>query len=725
MHPFKITFSFICAALISFSIFGQRPVNRLDSILYISPDSEISNWNTVEFDDSDWNQGMGFIGYGDTFIMTDTTDTEIEPTQTVYTRSYFHIDTIDKYNAFNLWIDYDDGFVAYINGVEFARVNLGKVGSDVTFNQLADRSHECFNAAYALWDGNDFVGPVSSYHIDQAFIDSVFVVGDNVLSIEVHNDSVDGSDLMLIGALFNRTNAQYNFYSGIDRSIRSINLDSTHLPIIKINTNEMGIPSRRYEVEASIEVINGEGFNKPNDPATDFSGPIYIETRGQSSAHFPKKSYDIELQDADWNDTSVSLLGMPRESDWILQGPFPDKSLIRNALIYDLARKSEVWAPRIKFCEVIFNGEFIGLYNLTEKIKRDTNRVNIARLRPEEISGNDLTGGYILKYDKPNSSLQIVYPKDHNLQVEQENYIRNFIADYDELIESDMFMDPDYGYKHYLDENTLIDYMIIAEFGKNCDSYLNSTYFYKDRADKDNRLKVGPIWDFDLCFGNATWQNGDKIDQWQFANRQGPHNDKFAITRLLQDTELADLFEERWNYVRANYLSNDSMNIMIDSLVTYLKPAIDRNYRVWPVIDKQIFFPAYDITTYEEEITYIKNWIEDRTEWIDANIGEIFYPLDTEESYASKEYYSGSAYPNPFTDELALDLYLPEAGQLEVELLDIQGRTISIIANSAIDSGNYKVYWNKSSEEMSYGLYFVSIKVDGELYEHIKVLHVE
>lgn len=718
MIPYK---RFISIALITFftiTAFTQVPLTNVDSTLYISADSgPIVGWQDIGFDDTSWGVGKGMIGYGD-ITDEDTLETYIPYTQTLYTRSYFIIDNKANFAEVALICDFDDAFAAYINGVEFARVNLGDFDSTIKYDQLADRSHE----SEIIMRYSD---RVLGYYIDKAFIDSVFVDGLNVLSIEVHNDSVNGSDLILEAYLVDRTNYEYDYSIKNCRYKRSIQLDSTHLPIIKIETNEFGIPVKRIEVPGTIGIIDNEStYNKPGDTYNEHFGSIYIEVRGQSSSHFPKRSYDIELQDADFNDTSISLLGMPRESDWILQGPFADKSQIRNALMYELGLKTGHWTPRIKFCEVIINGEYLGLYNLIEKIKRDSNRIDLARLQTTEVTGNDLTGGYILKYDKPGSTLQIVYPKEHNLQTVQEDYIRDFVTEYNGIIYSNKGLDPELGYKNYIDENSLIDYMIIAEFGKNCDSYLNSSFLYKDRADRDNRLIYGPLWDFDLCFGNAIWQDGYKIDTWQFLF---PANNRFHIRRLLEDPNFADKFETRWNELRSGILHADYITHKIDSLTTLLGPAIERNYRVWPIEDKGIFYPAYIVPTYEDEITYVKNWIDDRIAWIDANIGNIYYPITEyasgiDDSFADNSY-KANVYPNPFIDELFMDINIPENGELLIELVDIQGRIVSTIANSDVEAGNYKVYWRKDTENINYGLHIISIKLNGKLYEHIKVLH--
>ncbi len=115
---------------------------------------------------------------------------------------------------------------------------------------------------------------------------------------------------------------------------------------------------------------------------------------------FPKRSFDIETDDSTGNNLNVPLLGMPAENDWVLFGPFADKSQIRNELEFNIGRKLGHYEPRSRFCEFLLNGEFLGLYELFEKIKRDSNRVNIAKLTTSDNSGINVTGGYIIKYDK-------------------------------------------------------------------------------------------------------------------------------------------------------------------------------------------------------------------------------------------------------------------------------------------------------------------------------------
>lgn len=700
---------FLCVFLFSINAYTQDFLTDPTIIKYFPGVNEPElSWKNIDFNDDSWLTGAGIIGYGD------TCDTNIETVPSIYTRAYFNIENPSSLKELTLLMDFDDGFVAYINGVECARVNMGPFGSNTTFNQKSDRSHEM-----VLYRELNY--PVLSYYIDKNFIDAHIKSGTNVLSIEVHNDSILGSDLGILGVLVNRTYANYNIFDLFSRYKKCAQLDSTELPILIIESDEYGIPYKRIEVPATISIIdNGIGnFNKPGDNPNGHSGAIDIEVRGESSSTFPKRSYDIELHDVDGKDTSVSLLGLPRESDWILQGTFADKSQIRNAIIYELGRKTGHWAPNVKFCELILNGEYLGLYNIIEKIKRDSNRVNVGKLTETEISGTDLTGGYILKYDKP-GGLQIAYPKQKNLQPEQEQYILNFINEYKTVLNSDNGFDDELGYSKYIDENSLIDYTIISEFAKNCDAYLYSSYLFKDKDDRDGRIKFGPLWDFDLCFGNSIWQEGFKTEGWQF---EYPLNNEFDILRLFEDPKMARKFRDRWLELRKGFLHTDSVFAMIDALTAELANPLKRNYDVWPVIDKGVFFPAYEVSNYEEEINTIKDWIEIRSIWLDNNINDQVSSINNTAIYNEK--FEASVFPNPFTTEFCVDLTMPYSGNLKIELINIRGKLINVIENTYIKEGNYKVYWNNANTNITPGLHLVTISINGVSYRHLKVISIK
>lgn len=726
MKPLKTYFTFAFLFCMVFSMHAQHLLTDTTNIKYFEATSELNaDWNTLNFNDKEWKKvtGMNIFGYGEPYFDGEEQNVvKTEEATSLYFRTFFNIDDKETVKAFNFFCDYDDGFVAYINGVEFARVNMGLQGSPTTFNQTADRSHEM-----EITRRNMF--PVCGHYIDSNFINTTIAEGQNVLAVEVHNDSLTGSDLSFYGVLVDVSQTQYDLYSDFHRYKKDVEFKASKLPVIVIETDEYGIPylkedGKWVEVPATMGIINN-GNNKENKLTDKYEhfGAIEIQYRGQSSSDFPKRPYAFELKDEEGKDTSISLLGMPREEDWILQGPFADKSQIRNALFYKLGLKTGRWTPRVEFCELIINGQYVGLYNLIEKIKRDSNRISIGKLKPEEITGTDLTGGYILKYDKP-GTLQIVYPKKDNLQPEQKAYIKNYIKTYEDVLYSNDGLDDQNGYSKYIDEQSLIDYIIIAELGKNCDSYLFSTYFFKNKDDRDPRLKFGPIWDFDLCMGNSVWQDGDQTYDWQFAYRA---NKRFHIERLLEDRAFVDQLNDRYAELRQDYLHKDSLFNLIDELVEKLAEPIQRNYEIWPLIDQPIFFEAYKVSSYEEEINYIKDWLSRRLAWLDENMPKIYYPvkdysgLDISENSISKGF-ATNVYPNPVANDLFIDLNLDKGGKLEVVLINTQGKTVTIIENSSIETGKYKLYWQRDQSMVHSGLHILSIKLNGKTQSHTKVL---
>ena len=174
---------------------------------------------------------------------------------------------------------------------------------------------------------------------------------------------------------------------------------TSSLPIIMVETGGVVIPDEP-RIKAQLLIIDN-GSGQLNNTTDSFTAgyDIEIEKRGHSSIEFPKKSYRLETQDAVGNNLNISLLGLPEENDWILYAPYQDKTMIRNVLAYRLAEQLGQYAPRTVFCELLIDGYYQGIYVLTEKIKQDINRVDIAKLTTVDVSGDELTGGYILKVD--------------------------------------------------------------------------------------------------------------------------------------------------------------------------------------------------------------------------------------------------------------------------------------------------------------------------------------
>jgi hypothetical protein len=418
-------------------------------------------------------------------------------------------------------------------------------------------------------------------------------------------------------------------------------LPENKLPQVNINTNGAQIVDEP-KIEAQMEI-------KEND-IVDFSGKIGIEIRGSSSQMFPKKQFGLETWDDANDGINVSLLGFPEEEDWILYAPYSDKALIRNALIYDLSRDIGRYASRLKFVDVSINGTYNGVYVLLEKLKRDSNRIDINNLRENEISGEDLTGGYILKIDKadgpnettytattaitsnyaPNNATsgQKIYflydtPDSEDILTEQRDYITNYMHDFEDALAGDNFTDPEMGYAKYINSESFIDFFLLNELSNNVDGFRLSTWLTKD---KNEKLNMGPIWDFNLAFGNANYCGGGDTNVWAYKFNSRCSGDFWEIPfwwdRLMQDPAFVTSLQNRWLELRGGVFSNGSIMAKIDAYVETLTLAgvIQDNFAKWPVLGQYVWPNNFVGNSYTEEIDYLKGWVNNRLNWLDNAI---------------------------------------------------------------------------------------------------------
>ena len=407
----------------------------------------------------------------------------------------------------------------------------------------------------------------------------------------------------------------------------------------------------------------GEIVDEPKVPAAlkistkdsiYYEGTIGIEIRGESSQYFDKKSFGFETWDNQYNDIDVSLLGFPEEEDWILYGPFSDKSLIRNKLIYDLSNQMGRYASKTEFVELSINYEYKGLYIFMEKLKRDDNRINIQKLNENDIDETLITGGYIIKIDKSDmedgsysdyNSFQskydvfgkkdgdkkvyfnYEYPKPSEIHAYQKNYIKNYINDFESSLASDQFKNSENGYRKYIDVNSFIDFFILNEISNNVDGFRLSTYLHKDR---EKKLIIGPIWDFNLSFGNADYCGGERYDIWLHKfNERCPGdfwNIPFWWNRFLEDENFVNQLKDRWNELRISTLSDENIISLIDDYYSYLNnetDIVERNFDKWRIFGIYIWPNSFIGNNYYEEIDFLKNWIKNRTSWLDESINNL------------------------------------------------------------------------------------------------------
>jgi hypothetical protein len=506
-----------------------------------------------------------------------------------------------------------------------------------------------------------------------------------------------------------------------------VNLTSSDLPIIIINTNGEEIPDEpKMLAEMKIIYDDDSTRNSIAEPIYSYNGKIRIEIRGATSQYFPKKQYAFKTCDFDGDELNVNLLNLPRENDWILYAPYSDKSLIRNVLAYNLARETGQYASRARFCELILNGEYMGVYVLFEKIKQDISRVDISRLASKDISGDALTGGYILKIDKEvgnnyesfyssysNTHFQYHYPDHDDMLPEQKTYIENFIREFELALFFDNYQDPQNGYYRYIDMNSFVDYMIVNELAKNIDAYRWSTFMYKKRDSKGGKLYMGPVWDFNIAFGNVDYLGG------YHARFHVIYNHPWW-TRLNSDPAFKNALVNRWNELRSEKLTNERVLSMIDSLANTLMESSERNFTRWEILGEYIWPNYYIGENYSDEIDFLKNWVIDRLHWLDFNISE------TADIYSSDYNNALSSYPNPFTDNLTVIFELENSGVISLKIYDILGHLRDVIISERYcERGIYTETFtveDGSFFSISQGMYIVTLEKDNRILSRVRII---
>ena len=465
----------------------------------------------------------------------------------------------------------------------------------------------------------------------------------------------------------------------------SQNFTTSSLPIVSITTGGQTIlQDTNIMVNMGI-IYNGPGeINHINDPFNNFEGQTAIRIRGNTSATFPKKSYALETRDSLGQNLNVSLIDLPEENDWILYGPYSDKSLMRNVLIFELSRRLGMYAPRTKYCELVLNAEYQGIYVLMEKIKRDEERVDISKLTLNDTIGDELTGGYIIKVDgwgsdgwtsNVNDNIYFGYyePKDDVILEVQKEYIQNFLNDFEFSLDSMDFFD-EATLSGKIDLLTFYDYIILNELSKNVDAYRKSVFMHKDKNSNDSLLKMGPLWDYNIGFGNCNYYNMFQLDNFVYKDTALASHIIFWFPKLMEFPAFQDSLRCRWLELRTNVLSKSSIWNVIDSCAQLLSEAQERNFTKWDILGTPVWPNYYVGDTYEEEVEILKSWINGRIDWLDDNLPGYCAQYDS----INEILFNGHVliFPNPFNHTIHVRYQSKIVGDLTFSLYDISGRKV-------------------------------------------------
>ncbi len=509
-------------------------------------------------------------------------------------------------------------------------------------------------------------------------------------------------------------------------------LTTSNLPIFVIETvNNADIVDEPKRTAHLGIIWNGDGeTNHINDPFNDYDGQIGIEIRGSSSQWFPKNNFAVETQNADSSSNDVSVLGFPKENDWVLHGPYSDKTLMRNALAFTLGSWLMPYAPRVRYCEVVINGDYRGVYVFTEKIKRDKNRVDISKLNPDENSGDALTGGYIIKFDKFDGAVsegfpsaypampggqaggtiyQYHYPAPDEITAAQKAYIQDYIADFEDIMASPNFADTVTGYRSILDVESVINMIFVQEMSRNVDGYRLSTFMYKDRDSIDTRLHLGPVWDFNLGFSNVDYCIGPGFQGWAIDFNDVCPGDFWVVhfwwRKLFSEPRFAKQMKERWASLRETTLSDDHILHLIDSLETMLEVPSQRNFQRWPTLNEYVWPNPVVTGSYHGEVLRMRTWLTDRLDWMDGAMANLVDTVEVVEPPIGGLVVK----PNLFQNEVNFWLDVIGYQRITLGIFDAQGRVVHHEKGFFNDKKVVKLKWDAS--DVPAGAYFYRIIV--------------
>lgn len=399
----------------------------------------------------------------------------------------------------------------------------------------------------------------------------------------------------------------------------------TNLPTVSINTLDGEIPyDKEHDISCTVIIISKKGSDVLEKSETS------IRERGNASRGFPKKPWRIKF------DKKQNVLDAPAKAKkWTLINNYGDKTLMRNMLAFDVAKKMGM--SYVPFCtpvDVVLNGEYKGCYQLCDQVEVNVGRVKVEEMMPDDISGDALTGGYLVEVDgyayeepvwfsTPHYGLPITVksPDDDKIVAQQLNYLQ----DYFKLLEDNMYdTDPETGYRKLFDNTSFIQHMLVNEVAGNTDLYW-STYMYKQR--NDPKIYTGPVWDFDLGFNNdyrtfpVTSKSGNSY-LWNSPYASGANGMEYFASRiLLKDESTANEILNVWRLARRNGLSIEWLQNKVDEYAEMLDASQKLNFMRWPILNSTVHMNPKAYGSYAAECMAVKDYISVQMPHLDRVIG--------------------------------------------------------------------------------------------------------
>ena len=394
----------------------------------------------------------------------------------------------------------------------------------------------------------------------------------------------------------------------------------TNLPTVSIHTENGVIPfDKETDIPSLITIISNDGTKL----LTQTGG---TRERGNYSRTFPKKPYRIKF------DKKQNVLDAPAKAKkWTLINNYGDKTLMRNLLAFELSKRMGMpYTPYGTPVDVLLNGEYKGCYQLCDQVEVNPGRVEITEMKPTDIEGTALTGGYFVEVDayaydetswfnsNKGNPVTIKSPSDDEIVTEQYNYIMNY------------FNKMESQWQTYLDLNTFLRHFLVGEMSGNTDTYW-SVYMYKDRD--NDKMYTGPVWDFDLAFenDNRTYPVNNKTDYIYRSGGSCAGNMKsFVDNIVIYNTSAKNQLKEIWGQARESGLTEENLLQFVNDMETKLQASQQLNFKRWPIMNEYVHQNPRIWGSYEAEVENVRNYIKNRLVWMDNRIGYTYVPSGIE-----------------------------------------------------------------------------------------------
>lgn len=368
------------------------------------------------------------------------------------------------------------------------------------------------------------------------------------------------------------------------------------IPRIVIETeNFRAIKDRETEIPAKLQIW---GENAPESEIMELT----IRGRGNSSwIYMPKKSYKIELRQ------KQSLLGMSKDKDWALVANYADKTLMKNYIMYHLSNDFGMqFVPNCLFVEVFINKEYLGVYNLTETLKVNKNRINLPQTQTSylvEIDRKYRNDDYVI-ISNMNIPYNIHYPQD--ISTSSHNEIESFINNFETFLTT-INSSQKNAINEWINIDDYVLHFWLQEFSKNPDAnFFTSVYFTKT---SNGPIRMGPIWDFDLAFGG----HDTKIANYTYGWRT---RDSYWNKYLFKDSSFIYASQTFWNDNKQRFLS---IKDTIKNAQKILQSPAANNFKRWDILSstENSHHPnAY--SSYDDAVNDLISWINERVLWIQS-----------------------------------------------------------------------------------------------------------